>query len=109
MSLVVPRALRMMQRPLSMTVVMAMMMAVEMAVETAAVMAVETAAVTVVETAVEMVVETAVVMAMAMVTVMATVTVMAERFPATVMARKGARAHLCQSSTRKAARLLSLC
>ncbi len=52
---------------------------------------------------------------MAMVTVMATATVMAmvmvmaERFPATVMARKAARAHPCLSSTRKVARLLSLC
>ncbi|MCF8867228.1 hypothetical protein JH282_11925 [Xanthomonas campestris pv. campestris] len=90
-------------------------------VETVAAMAVETVAVTVVVTvavmAAAMAVETVAVMVavMAVVTAMVTVTVtvtamvMAERFPATVMARKGARAHRCLSSTRKAARRLSLC
>lgn len=64
-----------------------MVMAAAMAVETVAVMAVVTA----------------------MVTVTVTAMVMAERFPATVMARKAARAHQCLSFTRKAARRLSLC
>ncbi|UYP80186.1 hypothetical protein OF401_10400 [Xanthomonas campestris pv. campestris] len=76
-------------------------------------MAVETVAVTVAVMAAAMAVETVAVMAVvtAMVTVTVTVTamVMAERFPATVMARKAARAHQCLSFTRKAARRLSLC
>ena len=66
-------------------------------VETVAAMAVETVAVM------------AVVTAMVTVTVTVTAMVMAERFPATVMARKAARAHQCLSFTRKAARRLSLC
>lgn len=91
-----PRALLVMRhllRPVTMVVATAAETVVETVVVTAAVMVVET------------VVETAVVMGTATATVIPPVMAMARR-PVMV---KAARAHQCRSSTRKAARLLSLC